>query len=139
VLEVLLALLASLLFAVAIVLQQREAARGSREEALRAGFLLRLARRPVWLAGIAVDALGFVAQAAALGVGRLVVVQPLLADVAGPDRQRGARRDGLRRAHAERRRRGDRLGARARRGVRGDRGPGRGAERGDGMMENPRP
>jgi drug/metabolite transporter (DMT)-like permease len=32
----------------------------------------------VWVAGIACDALGFVAQAAALGVGRLVVVQPLL-------------------------------------------------------------
>jgi drug/metabolite transporter (DMT)-like permease len=37
-----------------------------------------MARRPVWLAGIGADALGFVAQAAALGTGRLAVVQPLL-------------------------------------------------------------
>jgi drug/metabolite transporter (DMT)-like permease len=37
-----------------------------------------MARRPVWLAGIASDGLGFVAQAAALGIGRLAVVQPLL-------------------------------------------------------------
>ena len=34
---------------------------------------------PVWLAGIAADALGFVGQAVALTIGRLAVVQPLLA------------------------------------------------------------
>ena len=37
-----------------------------------------MARRPVWLAGIAADALGFVAQAIALTIGRLAVVEPLL-------------------------------------------------------------
>ena len=37
--------------------------------------------RPVWLAGIAADRIGYVAQAAALGIGRLVVVQPLLASM----------------------------------------------------------
>jgi drug/metabolite transporter (DMT)-like permease len=42
------------------------------------GLLLRMARKPVWLAGIAADGLGFVAQAAALSIGRLAVVQPLL-------------------------------------------------------------
>jgi drug/metabolite transporter (DMT)-like permease len=42
------------------------------------GLLLRMARRPVWLAGIASDALGFVAQAIALTIGRLSVVQPVL-------------------------------------------------------------
>jgi drug/metabolite transporter (DMT)-like permease len=42
------------------------------------GLLLRMARRPVWLAGILADAFGFLAQAAALGIGRLAVVQPLL-------------------------------------------------------------
>ena len=42
------------------------------------GLLLRMVRRPVWLAGIAIDALGFVAQAIALTIGRLAVVQPLL-------------------------------------------------------------
>jgi drug/metabolite transporter (DMT)-like permease len=55
------------------------AATAYEEEARGAGFLLRLARQPRWLAGIVADALGFVAQAAALGLGRLVVVQPLLA------------------------------------------------------------
>jgi drug/metabolite transporter (DMT)-like permease len=74
-----LALAAALFFAVGTVLQQKAAAGASDEQARRAGFLLRLARQPLWLAGIAVDGLGFVCQAAALGVGRLVVVQPLLA------------------------------------------------------------
>jgi drug/metabolite transporter (DMT)-like permease len=55
------------------------AATASEQEARGAGFLLRLARRPRWLAGIAADGLGFVAQAAALALGRIVVVQPLLA------------------------------------------------------------
>jgi drug/metabolite transporter (DMT)-like permease len=77
--DVALALAAALLFSLGTVLQQQEAARATEAEARGAGFLLRLARRPRWLAGIAADALGFVAQAAALGVGRIVVVQPLLA------------------------------------------------------------
>jgi drug/metabolite transporter (DMT)-like permease len=77
--DVALALAAALFFSLGTVLQQQVAATASEEEARRAGFLLRLARRPRWLAGIASDALGFVAQAAALGIGRLVVVQPLLA------------------------------------------------------------
>jgi drug/metabolite transporter (DMT)-like permease len=75
--DVALALLAALLFAVGSVYQQRagldEPAGGS-----SAGLLLRMARRPVWLVGITADALGFVAQAAALSLGRLAVVQPLL-------------------------------------------------------------
>jgi drug/metabolite transporter (DMT)-like permease len=37
-----------------------------------------MARRPVWIAGVAADGLAFVAQAAALGIGSLAVVQPLL-------------------------------------------------------------
>jgi drug/metabolite transporter (DMT)-like permease len=74
-----LALAAALLFALGTVLQQRVAAATSDAEAMRAGFLVRLARQPLWLAGIASDAAGFVCQAAALGLGRLVVVQPLLA------------------------------------------------------------
>jgi drug/metabolite transporter (DMT)-like permease len=74
-----LALAAALLFSLGTVLQQQVAAQASEEEARGAGFLLRLARQPRWLAGIVADALGFVAQAAALAIGRLVVVQPLLA------------------------------------------------------------
>ena len=74
-----LALVAALLFSLGTVLQQQVAAQASEEEARGAGFLLRLARQPRWLAGIVADGLGFVAQAAALGLGRIVVVQPLLA------------------------------------------------------------
>ena len=73
------ALAAALLFSLGTVLQQQVAATASEEEARGAGFLLRLARQPRWLAGIVADGLGFVAQAAALGLGRIVVVQPLLA------------------------------------------------------------
>jgi drug/metabolite transporter (DMT)-like permease len=76
---VLLALAAALLFAAGTVLQQKVAAEASDEEAVSAGFLVALARRPLWLAGIAVDGLGFVCQALALKVGQLAVVQPLLA------------------------------------------------------------
>jgi drug/metabolite transporter (DMT)-like permease len=77
--EVVLALVAALCFSLGTVLQGQVAATASEEEARQAGFLLRLAQRPRWLVGIASDAVGFVAQAIALAIGRLVVVQPLLA------------------------------------------------------------
>jgi drug/metabolite transporter (DMT)-like permease len=75
--DIVLALVAALLFALGTVLQQR-AGLESPSEGGSSGLLLRMARRPVWLAGIAADGLGFIAQAAALGIGRLAVVQPLL-------------------------------------------------------------
>jgi drug/metabolite transporter (DMT)-like permease len=77
--EVTLALVAALLFALGTVLEEEVASQASEADARGAGFLLSLARRPRWLAGTAADALGFVAQAAALAAGRLVVVQPLMA------------------------------------------------------------
>ena len=77
-LSIVLALLAAFLFAVGLVLEQRAAMEERAEEALRVGFLLRLLRRPVWLLGLLASGLGYVAQAAALGAGRLVVVQPIL-------------------------------------------------------------
>ena len=40
--------------------------------------VLRLARKPVWLAGLAADAGGYGLQALALGVGELLVVQPVI-------------------------------------------------------------
>ncbi len=76
--EIVLALVAALLFAIGTVLLQR-AGLDEGEGGSSSGLILRLARRPVWLAGIAAEALGFAAQAAALAVGRLAVVQPLLA------------------------------------------------------------
>lgn len=75
--QIALALIAAALFALGSVLQQKAGADAPTIGA-RAGLLLRMAREPVWLAGVAADGLAFVAQAAALGVGRLAVVQPLL-------------------------------------------------------------
>lgn len=75
--EIILALVSALLFALGSVLQQK-AGFGDPSAGTSSGLLLRMARRPVWVVGIGADTLGFVAQAAALGVGRLAVVQPLL-------------------------------------------------------------
>jgi drug/metabolite transporter (DMT)-like permease len=75
--EIVLSLASAMLFALGTVLQQR-AGVSEPSAGAHVGLVLRLARRPVWLAGIASDGLGFVAQAAALGTGRLAVVQPLL-------------------------------------------------------------
>ena len=77
--DIVFALAAALFYALGTVLQQQVASRSSEEEARSAGFLVRLARQPRWLAGVASDAVGFVAQAVALAAGRLVVVQPLMA------------------------------------------------------------
>ena len=66
--EIVLALTSALLFALGNVLQQKAGLDASSAGA-SSGLLLRMARRPVWLAGIASDGLGFVAQAAALGIG----------------------------------------------------------------------
>ncbi len=74
-----LAVAAAIFFALGTVLQQRVASSATAEEAAKLGFLLRLARQPAWLAGIAADAAGFVCHAGALAAGRLVVVQPVLA------------------------------------------------------------
>ena len=48
------------------------------EHALRPGLLLRLARRRRWLLGFASDVGGFVTSAAALAIGAVVFVAPLL-------------------------------------------------------------
>jgi drug/metabolite transporter (DMT)-like permease len=73
-----LALLAAVLFAVASAVQQRSASDVPASEARGAGLLLALARSPRWWAGTLSDTAGFAAQAAALGLGSLLLVQPLL-------------------------------------------------------------
>jgi drug/metabolite transporter (DMT)-like permease len=78
-LAVALALAASVCFAVAVVTQQRAAARLPSQRAFDPAVLLRLIRRPAWLAGLAATIAGFVLQAVALGLGRLVVIEPVLA------------------------------------------------------------
>jgi drug/metabolite transporter (DMT)-like permease len=75
--DVVLALAAAFLFALGSVLQQK-AGLAAPSEGSSSGLLLRMARRPVWLVGIAADSIGFCAQAAALAIGRLAVVQPVL-------------------------------------------------------------
>jgi len=75
--DIVLALVAALLFAFGTVLQQR-AGLEKPVEGASSGLLIQMAKRPVWLLGILADAFGFIAQAAALGLGRLAVVQPLL-------------------------------------------------------------
>lgn len=77
--EIVLAIVAALMFSLGTVLQQKVAAEVPDEDAMKANLLLQLAKRPIWVVGIAVDGLGFVCQAAALYFGKLVVVQPLLA------------------------------------------------------------
>jgi drug/metabolite transporter (DMT)-like permease len=78
-LAVLLALVASCCFAVAAVIQQGAAARLESARAFEPAVLLRLIHRPAWLAGLAAVLAGFGLQAAALGLGRLVVIEPVLA------------------------------------------------------------
>lgn len=75
--DVALALAAAFFFALGLVLQEK-AASEQPDATVAAGFLVRLARQPIWLLGLAMQGVGFVAQAIALGVGRMVVVQPLL-------------------------------------------------------------
>jgi drug/metabolite transporter (DMT)-like permease len=77
-LAILLSLLAALLFAAASVLQQRGTSSIADDDALGAGMLAALVRRPVWVLGILADIAGFGVQAAALAVGSLLLVQPML-------------------------------------------------------------
>ncbi len=72
------ALSAALAFAVATVAQQRAAARSSDQDARGAGFVAELLRRPQWWAGTLGNSAGYLLQAVALGLGALVIVQPLM-------------------------------------------------------------
>jgi drug/metabolite transporter (DMT)-like permease len=75
--QVVLALISALLFALGTVLQQK-AGMDAVPSGTSSGLLVRMARHRVWIAGIACDTGGFLAQAAALRLGQLAVVQPLL-------------------------------------------------------------
>jgi len=76
---VLIALVAAVCFAVANVLQQRVAAKLPTTSAFDGGVLLRLIRRPLWLIGLVAVMISMALQAVALGLGRLVVIEPVLA------------------------------------------------------------
>ena len=76
---VLIALAAAICFAFANVLQQRVASRLPTAGAFDTCVLFRLARRPLWLVGFVAIIVSISLQAAALGMGRLVVIEPVLA------------------------------------------------------------
>src|SRR3954449_9981018 len=76
---VILAFGSAAVFALGTVLQQRVVMKAPEAREASAGILFRLIRHPVWLAGIASYGFAFGLQAAALGGGRLAVVQPILA------------------------------------------------------------
>ena len=78
VLAVGLALLAAALLAVGSVAQRSAAGAVPDEQARGLRLVRRLVRSPVWWAGTLGDTGGFAVQAAALGVGSLLLVQPLL-------------------------------------------------------------
>lgn len=73
-----LALAAAALFALATVAQQHSAATVADDDARGLGLIRVLVRRPVWWLGFVGDGGGYVVQAAALGFGSLLLVQPLL-------------------------------------------------------------
>jgi drug/metabolite transporter (DMT)-like permease len=74
-----LAVTAAATFAVANVVQQRVARRLRTDAAFDTAVLLRLVRRPLWLAGLGLVIVSLSLQATALGLGRLVVIEPVLA------------------------------------------------------------
>ena len=78
-LSVVFALCAGLFYALAAVVQQRVAAQQEEELSLSLRLIGALARRPLWLAGIAVDLGAYCFEAAALGLGSIIVVGPLMA------------------------------------------------------------
>lgn len=78
VLALLLALASSVAFAVSTVGQQQVAAQTSDRDARSGMFFLGLLRSPRWLAATAGGAAGYALQGAALGVGSVLVVAPVL-------------------------------------------------------------
>jgi drug/metabolite transporter (DMT)-like permease len=78
VLAVVCALGSAVLYALASVLQHRGAMAQPDDQSLKVGLLVRLARQPAWLTGLACDVGGYVLQFVALGHGPIIVVQTLL-------------------------------------------------------------
>jgi drug/metabolite transporter (DMT)-like permease len=77
-LAIVLAVLAAGANASASVLQRKAARTEPDSQSFSIGLLWDLAHRPVWIAGILTVLVGFLLQAAALGSGTIVLVQPLL-------------------------------------------------------------
>jgi hypothetical protein len=75
--DIALSFAAAFFFALGLVLMEK-AASAQPAESVGAGFLTRLLRNRIWLAGLASQGIGFALQAIALNYGRMVVVQTLL-------------------------------------------------------------
>jgi drug/metabolite transporter (DMT)-like permease len=75
---VLLALAAGMSYATAAVLQQRVAAEQPAELSLSPRLIVALVKRPMWLLGTTFDIGAYFLEAAALGIGSIVAVSPLL-------------------------------------------------------------
>jgi len=73
------ALVTAVLYASAVALQAFEARKVPEEHTLRASLLVRLVRRPIWLAGTGLALGGWVAQVGALMLIPLTLVEPTLA------------------------------------------------------------
>lgn len=78
-LGVLVALAASLAYDSAPLLQSTAARREEPGSGMGLGLLAKLARRPTWLAGLGLEIVGFVFEAAALALAPLTLVEPILA------------------------------------------------------------
>jgi drug/metabolite transporter (DMT)-like permease len=72
------ALLAGLSYSGAAVLQQRVASAQPPELSLHVRLILAVARRPLWLLGVAFDVGGYLFEAAALHAGSVALVGPLM-------------------------------------------------------------
>jgi drug/metabolite transporter (DMT)-like permease len=77
--SVLLSIVSAASYGLAAVLQHQAAVREPQELSMRAGLLVQLARRPLWLVGSALDGVGYFFQFLALRRGSLSLVEPLLA------------------------------------------------------------
>ncbi|MGN6129368.1 MAG: DMT family transporter [Nocardioidaceae bacterium] len=75
---ILLALAATVLFGASSVMEQRSTKQVPERAALSPRLLVDLARRPLWLAAIAINVVGNLLQVVALHFGALAVVQPIL-------------------------------------------------------------
>lgn len=69
---------ASVVYGTSIVVQHRTAQEHAEGGETSAASLWRLARNPLWLLAVVSDFLGFLLQAAALSLGAVVVIQPLV-------------------------------------------------------------
>ena len=77
-LAVLCSIAAAFSYGLSNVLQTHEAEQIAQDETLKLGLLRKLAHRPRWVIGMGADVGGYVFEALALGVGTLVLVQPIL-------------------------------------------------------------